>query len=241
MIAEKVGREILESQLDPAAWAAALSESEGNREQALSLYARLRMRFLEQQHSDRVAKIDSLESRRLKQCLAGRETPRSIARSVRDLLDDPHPRRHLNFLKPRLSPLWLAIFWIGTTGTTATLGYLMANFLRPEISNHLIQISACCGLLAVGGALILRQILPKPWILQGWNVGLVATCNLVCLSSLFLGTKIIKRTMARDFTVSPAHHIPATPSPAAKPAPEPPRNPYLVSTSIVTGAPAAEN
>ncbi len=240
-VAKKVGREILESQLDPAAWASALSESEGNRQLALSRYALIRIRSLEKQHCDRVAKIDSLESRRLKQCLTGRKNPRAIARSVHELLDGPRPRRQLNFLKPSLCPLWLAILWIGSTGTIATLGYLSVNFVPEGFAKHLTQISACCGLLVVGSALLLRQILPKTWILHGWNISLVAACNLVCLSSLFLGTKIIKRTMARDLTMPQVEHALTTNTRATMPTPSPSPVPLLVSTGIANGPATVEN
>ena len=41
-VAEQVGREILESRLEPGAWATALYECGGKRQDALALYARLR-------------------------------------------------------------------------------------------------------------------------------------------------------------------------------------------------------
>ena len=202
-IADKVGREILESRLDPGAWAAALSETEGNRQKALSRYARIRMESLEENHRARTAKIDSFESRRLNQCLGGQKTQPSLVRSVRELLDSPRPGKTLNFVKPSLSPLWLMILWVGTAGTLATLGHLSAARFSGGISNHLITISASCGLVVVGGALLLRRTLPKPWVMQCWNSGLVATCNLVCLCSLFLGVKVIKRSMAMESASMP--------------------------------------
>ena len=41
-VAEQVGREILESRLDPGAWAIALAESKGRKQEALAAYTRIR-------------------------------------------------------------------------------------------------------------------------------------------------------------------------------------------------------
>ncbi|MCF7732568.1 MAG: hypothetical protein K9N23_12825 [Akkermansiaceae bacterium] len=220
-VAKTVGREILESRLDPAAWATALAESGGNRQQAVSHYARIRMESLALQLTTSVAKIASLERRRLKQCLGGPLVQPAIAGSVREMLDRPRRERPLNFPKPSLSPLWLAILWVGSTGMTATCGQLLVAHLAAGIASHLVMISALCGLAVVGGALLLRLKLPKPWIQQGWNAGLVAICHLVCLSSLFLGTKVIKRSMATASMDHPIQRVAAAPVRSAEPAPKP--------------------
>ena len=240
-IADQVGREILESRLDPGAWAAALAASEGNRQKALSRYARIRMESLEKHHRARIAKIESFECRRVSQCL-GPKKQANLVRSVRELLDSPRPGKALNFMKPSLSPLWLMILWVGSAGTLATLGHLSSTRLSEGITTHLTSISACCGLIVVGGALLLRQTLPKPWILQCWNSGLVATCNLVCLSSLFLGTKVIKRSMAMEVALVPNQQsVIANSARFAKPDLGPPGGQCLVSSEIVDVAGAMED
>jgi hypothetical protein len=219
--ARAVGREVLELRLDPAAWATALSASGGNRQKALSHYARIRIESLERQIKTRVDKIVSLERRRLKQCLGGPQVQPDIALSVREMLDGPRRERPLNFPKPCLSLLWLVILWVGSTGMFATTGQLLVAHLAEGIANHLVMISALCGLAMVGGALVLRLKLPKPWILQGWNTGLVTVCNLVCLSSLFLGTKVIKRSMATDSMGFASQRVVAAAVRSAKPSPQP--------------------
>lgn len=232
-IADQVGREILESRFDPGAWAAALSESEGNRQKALSGYARIRMESLEKHHRARIAKIDSFESRRVNQCL-GPKRQASLVRSVRELLDSPRPGKVLNFMKPSLSPMWLMILWVGSAGTLATLGHLSSARFSWGGTSHLTSISLFCGLMVVGGALLLYRALPKPWIMQCWNSGLVATCNLVCLSSLFLGAQVIKRSMAMDGVPAPdQQHVLANSAGFAKPGLEPSGKQYLVSTETV--------
>jgi hypothetical protein len=59
----------------------------------------------------------------------------------------------------------------------------------------------------------------------------VVTCNVLCLSSLFLGTKVIKRAIATGTVVFPVHQVSATPAPTPtvkKPVEK--EKPYLVST-----------
>ena len=237
-VAKTVGREILESRLDPAAWATALSEGGGNRQKALSHYARIRMESLATQLKTSVSKIALLERRRLKQCLGGQPVQPAIAGSVREMLDSPRRERPLNFPKPNISVLWLLILWVGSTGMTATLGQLLVRHLAEAIASHLVMISALCGLAIVGGALLLRLKLPKPWIREGWNTGLVTICHLVCLGSLFFGTKVIRRSMAtgsmdhstQRAAVAPARYPQPATKPATKPSPQPSIDRRLVST-----------
>lgn len=229
-VAKTVGREIIESQLDPATWAAALSEGGGNRQKALSHYARIRMESLTRQLETSIDKTDSLERRRLKQCLDGGKAKPGTARSVREMLDTPRRGRSLNFLKPSLSPLWLAILWVGSTGMIATCGRLMAAHLTGVVASHLVMISAVCGLAVVGGALVLRKTLPKPWILEGWNTGLVAICHLVCLGSLFLGTKVIKQSMNAGLPACPTVQVVDIPAQSASPS-------FVTSHESATEAP----
>ena len=80
-------------------------------------------------------------------------------------------------------------------------------------------IALLAGVGTVWSALVLRYFLPKRWIMLGWNSGLVVACNVVCLTSLFLGTKVIKHAIATDTVVLPIRQQTAAPMKptAAKP------------------------
>jgi hypothetical protein len=58
----------------------------------------------------------------------------------------------------------------------------------------------------------LRFILPKRWIMLGWNSGMLAVCSMACLASLLFGVKLIshappletRKATARPLAVSNA-------------------------------------
>ena len=228
-VAEQVGREILESKLEPGAWATALYESGGKRQEALALYARLRVRKLTKQRRIRLAKVRSFESRRLSKCMGDNETREMIAKTIQDMLLNTRSGQSKNFMKPRLSIIWLFVLFIGTAGTVASLGRLFLNNIPESLGNPVTLVSLLAGVGAVWGALVLRVFLPKRWVMLGWNTGLVVTCNVVCLSSLFLGTKVIKRAIAIGADPAAVQQSPL-PIKTTQNTGESKRDTYLVST-----------
>lgn len=228
-VAEQVGREILESKLEPGAWATALYESGGKRQEALALYARLRVRKLTKQRRIRLAKVRSFESRRLSKCMGDNETREMIAKTIQDMLINNRSGQSKNFMKPRLSIIWLFVLFIGTAGTVASLGRLFLKDIPESLGNPVTLVSLLAGVGAVWGALVLRVFLPKRWVMLGWNTGLVVTCNVVCLSSLFLGTKVIKRAIAIGADPAAVQQSPM-PIKTSQNTHSPKREPYLVST-----------
>lgn len=196
-VAEQVGREILESRLEPGAWATALYECDGKRQDALAVYTRLRVRQLTKQRRVRLAKVSSFESRKLAICMGDQATRDSIARTVQEMLGHGGPRgKSRNFAKPRMSLIWMGILFFGTAGTVASFGRLFSHLLPDSITSPLTLVSLLAGVGVVWSAMVLRYYLPKRWIMLGWNSGLVLTCNVLCLCSVFLGTKVIKRAVA---------------------------------------------
>lgn len=195
-VAEQVGREILEARLEPGAWATALYESDGKRQDALAVYTRLRVRQLTKQRRVRLAKVSMFESRRLAICMGDQATRDSISRTIQEMLGSPARGKSINFVKPRLSLVWLTILFFGTAGTVSSFGRLFSHLLPDSLAHPLTLIALLAGVGAVWSAMVLRYYLPKRWIMLGWNTGLVLTCNVLCLSSVFLGTKVIKRAVS---------------------------------------------
>lgn len=237
-VAEQVGREILESQFEPGAWATALYECEGKRQDALALYTQLRIRRLTKQRRIRLAKVRSFESRRIVHCMGDQSTRDSISRTIQAMLGNPRRDKSMNYVKPQLSITWLAILFFGMAGTVASLGRLLSALLPDFLANQVTLIALLAGAGAVCGAMIIRQFLPKRWIMLGWNTGLVLTCNVVCLMSLFLGTKLIKRAIATNTVAFPAQQV-STPVKTAIVKPARTAEPYLVSATTTKGT--AEN
>jgi len=198
-VAEQVGREILESRLEPGAWATALYECKGRKQDALALYTRLRIRQLSKQRRVRLAKVRSFESRRLLICMGSQTTRDSLAKTIQEMLGHTKSRgSSANFMRPRLSIVWLSVLFFGTAGTVATLGRLVANRFPEFALEPIMLVALLTGVASVWCAMVVRRFLPKRWIMLGWNRGLVVTCNILCLSSLLLGTKVINQTMAAD-------------------------------------------
>ncbi len=230
-VAEQVGREILESQMEPGAWATALYESEGRREDALALYTRLRIRRLSKQRRVRLAKVRSFESRRLLNCMGDQATRESLAKTIQEMLGNAKSRgKPMNFMKPRLSIVWLAVLYFGTAGTVASLGRLFGSFLPDILSHTPVLVAMLAGVGSVWSAVVIRQFLPKRWIMLGWNTGLVLTCNVVCLSSLLLGTKVIREACTSEMAIAPSRTAQA-PARTVLVKPREMKEPYLVSTA----------
>lgn len=226
-VAEQVGREILESQLEPGAWATALYECEGKRQDALALYTRLRIRRLTRQRRVRLTKIRSFESRRIAHCMGDHSARETIARTIQAMLGNPHRSKSANYLKPKLSIIWLAILFVGTAGTVSSLGRLFASILPDSLENPLTFIALLAGAGSVWCAILIRHFLPKRWVMLGWNTGLVLTGNVLCITSLLLGTKLIKQAVASGAEAFPRHQVA---NPAVK---KPVRiaEPYLLSAT----------
>jgi hypothetical protein len=184
-VAEQVGQEILQNRLDPAVWATALAASGGKKQDALAAYARIRIQRLAKHRKLCHAKIKSFESRRLTQCFG--------VKTVQDLLLRSHPEKQLNFLKPRLSVVSLLILCIGSAGWVGASGRLLGGMLSAGLAGILPVVAVLAGLMVVATAVGLRFMLPKRWIMLGWNTGLLCACTMACFGSLVCGVKLIAR------------------------------------------------
>lgn len=210
-VAERVGREILESSLEPGAWATALYECEGRKEDALAVYTRLRVRQLMKQRRVRLAKVGMFESRRLMVCMGDQETRDTIARTIQEMLGNPTRGKSINFVKPKLSFIWMSVLFFGAAGTASSLGRLFSHLLPDSIRNPLSLVALLVGVGAVWTAVALQHYLPKRWIMLSWNSCLVLTCNVLCLTSLLLGAKVIKRSGSLQTSVPPVHVVAVAP------------------------------
>jgi hypothetical protein len=230
-VAEQVGREILESRLEPGAWATALAETRGRKQEALAAYTRIRVKQLTKVHRMQKVKNRSFESRRIAKCMGDNETREAIARTIQDMLHNSRRDGSTkNYFKPRVSFLWLMLLFIGTAGSVASLCRMLVPRF-PELFNYPpALIAALAGVATVWGALVLRYFLPKRWVMLGWNTGIVVVCNLVCLCSLFLGTKLIKQAAAKGISVVPAEESAKPLKPKATARKETHRDTYLVSS-----------
>jgi hypothetical protein len=190
-VARLVGQEILENRLDPATWATALSSSGGKRQEALSLYARLRMQQVGSRRRNVHNRAESFNFRRVTQCFG--------VKSVQDLLQRSHPGKQLNFLRPRLSALSLMTLGIGAAGSAGSFGRLLGETLPYQMSSVLPLLAILFGLGTVISAVMLRFILPRRWVMIGWNAGLTAVCMLTCAVSLLFGVKLISRAPPLEF------------------------------------------
>jgi hypothetical protein len=185
-IAERVGQEILRDQLEPGAWATALAASGGEKQDALAVYARIRIRKLATERRTRQAKSRSFEARRLTTCLG--------IKTVQDLLDRSNRGGRLNLLRPKLSVIWLLILMIGSTGSMACLFRLLEPLMPDRFERPALFSAPLLGIAVVGAALLSRALLPKSWVMQGWNTALAFVGSIACFGSLYLGTKVVART-----------------------------------------------
>lgn len=185
-IAERVGQEIIQNRLEPGAWATALAASGGKRQDALAAYARIRMQQISAQRRLRRDKAQSFEARRLTTCLG--------IKTVQDLLQRSNRGGQLNLIKPRLSVIWLGILLVGSAGAAASVGRLLGDLVPDRLERWIPAMALLCGMIAVGGVLMLRALLPKRWVMLGWNTGFTTLCSLACFASLCFGAKLIART-----------------------------------------------
>jgi hypothetical protein len=210
-IAEQVGQEIIRNELEPAAWATALAASGGKRQEALAAYARIRMQQVTVQRSRHRAKAQSLEVRRLNTCLG--------IKTVQDLLNRSNRGGQLNLIKPRVSLVWLSILLVGSAGAVASVGRLLGERVPDGLEVWVPALALLCGVMAVAGVLMLRALLPKRWILLGWNTAFTTVCSLACFASLCFGAKLIARTSPDVIQKIAAGPAAGTPGPALLPVP----------------------
>lgn len=208
-VAEQVGQEIIQNRLEPGAWANALAASGGKRQEALAAYARIRMQQVTAQSRMRSAKAQSLEARRLTTCLG--------IKTVQDLLNRSNRGGQLNLIKPRLSVVWLFILLVGSAGTVASMGRLLGDVVPDRFERWIPVVALICGMSAVAGVLMLRALLPKRWVMLGWNTALTTACTVACFGSLCLGAKLIARTSPE--VIQRIASRPAAAQPAPAPAP----------------------
>lgn len=230
-VAEQVGREILDSRLEPGAWATALAESKGRKQEAMAAYTRIRVRQLTKIHRLQKVKNRSFESRRIAKCMGDNETREAIARTIQEMLHNTRRSGSTrNYFKPKVSFLWLMLLFIGTAGTVASLCRMLVPRFPETFNYPPALIAALAGVATVWGALVLRYFLPKRWIVLGWNTGIVVACNLVCLCSLFLGTKLIKQAVAKGNSVVPVQQAHKPVQATASTRKDAKRDTYLVSS-----------
>ncbi|MES2475509.1 MAG: hypothetical protein V4640_06995 [Verrucomicrobiota bacterium] len=194
-VARMVGQEILENRLDPATWATALSSNGGKRQEALAAYARLRMQQVGSRRRSVQNRAESFNFRRVTQCFG--------VKTVQDLLQRSHPGKQLNFLRPRLSVLSLMTLGIGAAGSAGSIGRLLGEHLPYRVTSVLPLLAILCGLAAVISVVMLRFILPRRWVMIGWNAGLMAVCVLACAGSLLCGVKLIAHAPPMEFKKTP--------------------------------------
>jgi hypothetical protein len=235
-IAEQVGQEIIQNKLEPGAWANALAVSGGKRQEALAAYARIRMQQVSAQSRMRRAKAQSLETRRLNTCLG--------IKTVQDLLNRSNRGGQLNLIKPRLSVVWLAILLIGSAGSVASVGRLLGDMVPDRLERWIPVLALICGISAVAGVLMLRALLPKRWIMLGWNTALTTVCTVACFASLCFGAKLIARTSPDVIQRIASGPVAEKPAPSAIPAPVGPARlvvkPNLSSTAALEEADRGE-
>jgi hypothetical protein len=71
--------------------------------------------------------------------------------------------------------------------------------------------------------MILRALLPKHWVMQGWNTGLAMVGTMACFGSLYLGMKVVARTppaAIQEMTQRSAPQPARTPAKPSAPAPK---------------------
>ena len=217
-LAEQVGREILESRLEPGAWARALYRSGDKRHEALGLYTRIRIKELSHVRKDLQAKSHSFQSRRVNKCMGNWKDRQTFIRDFQSVVHCPEirpvlarekkdsfkacitPRRGkpLNFVKSSMPSIWLWILFLGTASTLALLGRIAAPGFTGILA-HLLTVSALLAAAVIVWAVVgVRQILSREWIVMGWKPLLVVACNLVCISSVLLSAKVIRQSVTED-------------------------------------------
>lgn len=217
-LAEQVGREILESRLEPGAWARALYQANGKHHEALGLYTRIRVNELSLASKEHQAKAYSFESRRVNMCMGNwKERQKFICdyknfthsaeirpvlakekKSPSHALLTPRSGPQLNFVKASMPTIWLWILFFGTASSLALLCRLAAPGFTGVLAHLLTALAMLAAAVTVWAALGVRQILPRQWIVMGWKPLLVVSCNVVCISSMFLSAKVIRKSVTED-------------------------------------------
>lgn len=216
-IAERVGQEILREELEPGAWATALATCGGNHQEALAAYARIRIRKLAVDRRSRQAKSRSFEARRLNTCLG--------IKTVQDLLNRSNRGGQINLLRPKISVIWLLILLLGSTGTFACLARLLEPVIADRHEKMALLAAPMLGIGIVLAVMLLRALLPKHWVMQGWNTGLAMVGTMACFGSLYLGAKVVARTPPA--AIQEMTRV-VKPQPAARPSTAPARTPSVV-------------
>lgn len=225
-ITERVGQEILRGELEPAAWATALATSGGNHQEALAAYARIRIRKLAMERRSRQAKSRSFEARRLNTCLG--------IKTVQDLLNRSNRGGQMNLLRPKVSVNWLLILMIGSTGSFACLARLLEPLIPDRHEKMALLAAPMMGIGIVLAVMLLRALLPKHWVMQGWNTCLALAGTMACFGSLMLGAKVVARTPPA--AIQELTHVNRT---AATPAVKPASAPAFTPARATAPAPKA--
>lgn len=175
----QVGMEVLRKDLDPAAWAQALVESRGSRDDAMASYAKFRLQALVEEQGERQGKKVHLEERRRQSFRDFREVP------VMPPEEAPGQRLH-GFMD--------ALFWhfVAMVGMLGCL--LAAGLLWPSLK---LNLGWQVVLLVVAG----MQLIP----LLGWYAGRgvrgavsyaqaaqMAAC-LAMIGSMWFGLKLVQK------------------------------------------------
>jgi len=179
-----VGNEILEGRLQPAAWAMALANSSGSRDEAVSHYARLRLESLASENQFRKRKLAALESRR--------------SSGFKKLVPETQVPSRINQKRERLNlpPFWLAAMWLSVTGACSSAVRL---FLSD--SNRFIAHAGISPHIALGAALVCLAVavhvaIPRARMLVR-TVLPFGTCALAFASFAF-GVMILKYSAFDD-------------------------------------------
>jgi hypothetical protein len=119
--------------------------------------------------------------------------------------------------------VWLAILLIGSAGSVASVGRLLGDMVPDRLERWIPVVALICGISAVAGVLMLRALLPKRWIMLGWNTALTTVCTIACFASLCFGAKLIAKTspeVIQKIASGPMAEKPdPVPAPPAAPAP----------------------
>jgi hypothetical protein len=113
-IYHRVGKEVLEERLEPGAWAQALADSEGSRDEALSHYVRYR--------------AEGLQQNKQRQVMRGTEVEQRKVDSFRDFQAEPIARHSLEGERGAASVVdalfWHAVAVVGMIGCLLAVGLL---------------------------------------------------------------------------------------------------------------------
>lgn len=195
-----VGNEILEGRLQPAAWAMALANSSGSRDEAVSHYARLRLESLSSENQFRKRKLAALESRR--------------SSGFKKLIPEPSAPSRLNQKRERLNlpPFWLAAMWLSVTGACSSAVRLFLSDSNRFIAHAGISPHVALGAALVCLAVVVHVAIPRARMLVR-TVLPFGTCALAFASFSF-GVMILKYSAFEDH--QPSNATAASTAPASR-------------------------